>query len=440
LKLGQRLQPLRWRPHSRSIKGRLVALFILLALGTTLVFFVGSQRWLKTGWEAFAQPLVVDYAQRLADDIGSPPQPQRAQALAQRLPLAVAIEGPQVQFQTHPERFEVGHRRRDENWRSEGPWRWTVQRADGHRIHFALRAPPDLDKPRFVGWLTLAALLGLTAAAYAAVRRQLKPLQDITAGVQKFGAGDFAQPIPVRRDDELGDLAQRINHMARSLQGMLDAKRALLLAMSHELRSPLTRARVNAELLDDSAERTALMRDLGEMRDLITSLLDGERLASGHSALHTEDTDLVALARESAALHETATAEPIELSLPGQPLVRRVDPTRLRLLLRNLLHNAGTHGNPPGSPADGLPGKTVLFLSLQADGRWALGVRDRGPGVADDQLAHLAQAFYRPDSSRTRASGGVGLGLYLCRLVAQAHGGELRLRQTHPGLEVAMVW
>jgi signal transduction histidine kinase len=438
--MRQRLRRLSWRHHSRSIKGRLVALFFLLALGTTLVFFVGSQRWLQTGWQAFAQPLVVDYAQRLADDIGSPPQPQRALALAQKLPLAVAIVGPLVQFQTHPERFEAGQRRHSEHGQSDDPWRWTVQRADGHRIHFALRAPPDLDKPRFVGWLTLAALLGLTAAAYAAVRRQLKPLQDITAGVQKFGAGDFAQPIPVRRDDELGDLAHRINHMAHSLQGMLDAKRALLLAMSHELRSPLTRARVNAELLDDSPERDALMRDLGEMRDLITSLLDGERLASGHSALQTEDTDLVALAREAAETHRITTTEHIELLLPEQPLVRRVDPTRLRLLLRNLLHNASAHGNTHGTPADGQPGRTVLFLSPQADGRWALGVRDHGPGVAADQLAQLAQAFYRPDSSRTRTSGGVGLGLYLCRLVAQAHGGELRLRQADPGLEVAMVW
>ena len=92
----------------------------------------------------------------------------------------------------------------------------------------------------------------------------------------------------MRRNDELGDLAERINRMATSLQGMLDAKRALLLAISHELRSPLTRARVNAELVAEGEHRDALLRDLSEMRDLITDLLESERLATGHAALQTE--------------------------------------------------------------------------------------------------------------------------------------------------------
>ena len=82
----------------------------------------------------------------------------------------------------------------------------------------------------------------------------------------------------------------------------------------------------------------------------------------------------------------------------------------------------------------------LQFARRESDGRLALGVRDFGPGVPADQLPLLAQAFYRPDSARTRRSGGVGLGLYLCRLVAQAHGGELRIQNGLPGLEVAMVW
>jgi signal transduction histidine kinase len=80
------------------------------------------------------------------------------------------------------------------------------------------------------------------------------------------------------------------------------------------------------------------------------------------------------------------------------------------------------------------------LLFKQPDGRTALGVRDHGPGVPAAQLPLLAQAFYRPDSARTRSSGGVGLGLYLCRLVAQAHGGELQISNTQPGLQVLMVW
>lgn len=423
----------RWFERGRrSLKARLVAVFVLLALCTMAVFLAGSERLLKTGWDVYLRPLARDYAEHLTRELGTPPDPARARAIAQRLPVAVRIEGPTVNFQTHTERFKHRYDRRHDH--GDSALALSVRSADGHRVRFALVAPPDVNKPRYVGWATLAALLVLTALAYAAVYRQLRPLTAITEGVQAYGRGDFAKTIAVRRNDELGDLATRINSMATSLHGMLDAKRALLLAMSHELRSPLTRARVNAELLDESAERQALLRDLGEMRDLITSLLEGERLTTGHSALQTDSVDLVALLHEAAAAdkvaHPNAVAATLEIS-PGTHS-GRADATRLRLLLRNLLDNARRHGPSARAPE--------LFLRQGADGKRVLGVRDYGQGVPPDQLPLLAQAFYRPDSARTRASGGVGLGLYLCRLVAQAHGGELRLRNAEPGLEVAMVW
>lgn len=430
-----------------SIKGRLVALFLLLALGTTAIFLGGSQRWLQSGWQSLARPLLQDYAERLAAEIGSPPDPARALALAQRLPIAVRIEGPErisgTPYETHPGRFDDDrrHRRRAEDY--EAPWLISVARADGHRIRFALAAPADFDRPRWIGWITLGALLLLTGVAYAAVRRQLKPLQQISAGVEAFGRGDFTRPIAVRRDDELGLLARRVNGMAHNLHGMLDAKRALLLAMSHELRSPLTRARINAELLDDSPERSALLRDLAEMAELITSLLEGERLAAGHSALATEAVDLAALAAdvvaaEARSLADGAMAAELRLQPVGEPVV--ADALRLRLVLRNLLQNARRHGGgaADAGPAAGKPPQ--VFLRREADGRRALGVRDFGPGIVPELLPQLGQAFWRPDSARTRAGGGVGLGLYLCRLVAQAHGGELVIRNAQPGLEVAMVW
>ena len=140
---------------------------------------------------------------------------------------------------------------------------------------------------------------------------------------------DSSQPIRVTRPDELGALAERINGMAANLSGMLDAKRTLLLAISHELRSPLTRARVNAELLDDSPERQALMRDLAEMGDLISSLLESERLAAGHRALHAEAADLTALVRDT--VDGLAPPMAVTLQLAAVP-PQLVDPTRLRLL------------------------------------------------------------------------------------------------------------
>ncbi len=424
--------PLRWRHAvTHSIKGRLVALFLLLALCTSAVFVIGMERVLHNGWQAYAKPLVADYVDRLAAELGTPPDATRALALTKRLPISVRIEGPEVRFDSRPPRRH-GHRDdvEDAELRAAG-WGLVRNTADGHRITFGLARPPDSLRPRLVGWTTLAALLLLTGLAYAAVWRLLWPLQAIGAGVEAFGRGEFGAPIAVQRRDELGHLAERINGMAANLRDMLEARRGLLLAMSHELRSPLTRARVNAELVEEGEARSALLRDLGEMRDLITALLDSERLATGHSALHTEPTDLAALAREVATASFAGVPLTLELADIGGPVL--ADAMRLRLLLRNLIDNAVRC-------SAGAAMVPEVFLRREPDGRIALGVRDHGPGLAQAQVGQLGQAFFRPDSARTRAGGGVGLGLYLCRLVAQAHGGELRIRRAEPGLEVSAVW
>jgi signal transduction histidine kinase len=414
----------RWR---HSLHWRLVTLFGVLALATVAVFLSGAQRLVASGWQAYAQPLLADYADRLAAEIGSPPDLARVRAIEARLPVAIRIDGPVVHYRSAAQAPWMDGR--DDDARAH--WAFARQTADGHTIRFGLGAPAaELRRPLHA-WLTLALLLGLTALAFAGVRRLFKPLEAIGRGVERYGQGDFSEPIVVRRDDELGDLAARINRMADSLHGRLQAKRQLLLAISHELRSPLTRARVNAELLDERPERSALLADLGAMRDLITDLLESERLAGGHAVLHAEPTDLARLAREVADAAVAGGAGPVELDLSLPQPTRRVDAARLRLLLRNLLANALRHGA-------GAPRPPQVFLRAHGEGGWTLGVRDHGPGVPPAQLARLTEAFYRPDSARTRAAGGVGLGLYLCRLVAEAHGGTLVLSAASPGLSVAM--
>ncbi len=431
-----------------SLKLRMVLVFLLLAMAMALTFIGGAQKAFSVGWREAARPLLMDYVDRLAAEVaaGGTPSVERAQAIAQRLPVTIAISGPRVNWRSHPEAPQPP-RKRD---RPRGPngddpdWDRLLHRttADGHRIAFGLNEEAFERRPRLIGFM-LAVVLSLTLLAYLYVRRLLRPLDEIRQGAQRFGAGEFGQPIPVRRPqrpDELGQLAGTINTMGHDIHQMLEAQRALLLAISHELRSPLTRARLNTELLPETQElapqREALLRDLGEMARLISDLLESERLAGRHQALHREPTDLAALARE--VLDELAGAQPAAstvrlLAALGLPTLA-LDRVRVRLLLRNLLDNALRH-------SAGAPAPVELHLRSEAVGGpgVVIEVRDHGPGVPDDQLPHLAQPFFRPDTARTRSAGGVGLGLYLCRLVAQAHGGALTVRNARPGLAVTVV-
>ena len=467
----------RCRARFPSLGARLVGLFIVLEVAVAVTFTVGMHVLQRVGWHEYLRPLVMNYTDTLVAEIGVPPDVDRARVIAQRLPLHIRIEGPDVNWDSADEPQRPPHRpivtlpngdslplalpeprrppvrtsfdhvapdpaphlgpRGMPNRMTLGtdidPTLWHVVRRlpDGHRVIFSLADMSHQARSEHIGWATLAMLLLFTALAYAWVRHMLRPLVALREGAVRYGQGDFSQPIVPRNRDELGDLAEQVNGMAARLHHMLDAKRQLLLAISHELRSPLARARMNAELIEESGERSALLRDLGEMRDLITDLLESERLADvragGHAALQTEPATLSDIIHEQCDAQAAAgvLALALDETLPALPL----DRARMRLLLRNLVDNALRHGNDAVRPPQ--------VSTARTDHGMRVVVRDFGSGMDERQLQHAAEAFYRADTARLRSTGGVGLGLYLCKLVAEAHGGTLTLRNAHPGLEIS---
>jgi hypothetical protein len=157
----------RWRRVALAAfhPGRLVLLFLLLALATTRVFLFGMQRMLQGGWQGYAGRWWPTTWTAWPPRSAARPSWQRAQALTQRLPITLRIEGPQVQYDSHPN----GRRARGTtaNTRRRAGWGLVRTTADGHRVSFGLAAAPDARRPRIFGWITLAVLLLLTAAAYA---------------------------------------------------------------------------------------------------------------------------------------------------------------------------------------------------------------------------------------------------------------------------------
>lgn len=428
---------------------RLLTLFLSLALAVSAVFVLGMQRAFSGGWQSWVRPLLADYTDHLVREIGSPPDLARAQAVADRLPLRIRIDGPDGMHwrsdRRWPEEWDDGHAPPSQRgWR--GPlhggmrgWLWRVQTPEGYTLRFAFARFPVREEPRVAAAITLAVLLVCTALAYALLRRWLRPLREIHAGAERFGNGQFDDPIPVRGGDELAQVATQVNTMAASIHQMLEAKRGLLLAISHELRSPLTRARLNAELAapppdappDNQTAHAALLADLAQMRDLVTDLLETERLSHGHEALQRAPVDLRMLVAETVR-QEGAGRAVFDVGVQAQGLEPlSLDAMRVRLALRNLLANALRHQPAAAGPV------TVRLERAAQD--VLLIVRDEGPGVPPEQLDQLGQAFHRPDAARLRSTGGVGLGLYLCRLVAQAHGGRLTLHNRSPGFEAALV-
>jgi len=205
---------------------------------------------------------------------------------------------------------------------------------------------------------------------------------------------------------------------------MLDAKRQLLLAISHELRTPLTRARIATELFPDSANRQRLEEDLNDMQTLISDIMESERLQSNHGILEIKPIDIRSLIESELDHYKKQSSENDQIHFDSSRLDDASidgDETRLRILCRNLVNNAMQHGRDRN-------GQLVLKVLLTSNHESIeLTVRDHGLGIPSEHLDRLSEAFYRPDSSRTRDTGGFGMGLTLASLIAEAHGGTLMI-------------
>ena len=411
----------------QSLIFRLLFYFMLSILALAVVLGISFTQRLKPHVQQQILPNVERYLDYMISDIGNPPNLTTAQKLADELPFEIRIEGqgnkwassPVIQpisnyrFEAAPPPYEnvyYGHQRRTE---------LLLIKRDGLQYLFVVEDGFRRGAERRHG-LLFVGLAAILLLLYIGIRRLFRPLGVMSEQVRRIGEGDLQQSIEVENKGELGLLATGINRMSRQINSMLESKSGLLLAISHELRSPLTRMRVNLELLDDDDLRSKLIDDTREMEALIGAILESEKLSSGHAPLLLKQSQLAELVREVVANHPQNSR--IDMRLTATQLA--VDELRFKLLLKNLIDNALQYSREPDSHIE---------VNLHRERTAAiLEVVDQGVGVAASDIPRLTEAFYRPDSARQRNTGGYGLGLYLCQLIVDAHGGVLRI-ESEPG-------
>ncbi len=299
-----------------------------------------------------------------------------------------------------------------------------VQLQDGQTVHLHLPRPPRnswFAPLGFFGTLALVAL-AVALATYPIVRRLTRRLEDLQAGVERWGQGDLSVRVAAQGEDEVGFLAQRFNHAATRIEALVQSRDALLASQksllanaSHELRSPLARIRMGLELMGDGSgeavaqRRPAIERNLQELDMLIDEILLASRLDSKEADIGTfEPVDLVGLAAEECARVQALLQDPPpHLSVPGVSKL-------LRRALRNLLENANRHAG----------GEVQLQLRQEA-GFAVVEVLDKGTGVPADLRERIFEPFYRLPGASEK-DGGVGLGLALVKSIAQRHGGSVQ--------------
>lgn len=308
-----------------------------------------------------------------------------------------------------------------------------LHRVDGRT--FRLEATPS-PPPGSRGLAsTIAIVLVVVGVASFVVGRSLsEPLERLSATTRAFGAGDLGARVHLARNDELGAVADAFDEMADRVEKALKAERELLANVSHELRTPLQRIHIAIDLASEGNAETAreslgeIAEDLAELERIVDDVLVSARLAlrDGTSPASVPPTRLVPTAmheliEKSAGRFRSAHPERrLALELEDDLPVLSLDPVLVRRVIDNLLENAARYSDRPGT-------EVVIRARSHTREGVVIEVVDQGIGIAEDDLERVFEPFFRADRSRTRATGGLGLGLALSRRIVESHGGRLTL-------------
>ena len=298
---------------------------------------------------------------------------------------------------------------------------WVSFDIEGERYWLVLsRARVERPFPwRWVAW-GAAVLVLAVAGAYLIVHRVSRPLRKLTAAAAALGRGEQPELLAEDGPAELRALTHTFNQMAADL-ARLEADRTLLLAgVSHDLRTPLSRLRLAAEMLPDDHTRAGLIQDVEDMDAIIGQFLAFVREGEGEARTEADLNEIVRAVAERFA----RGGHRIEAEVSDLPRLR-LRPTAVQRMIANLVDNALKHGRRGRAPAE------VKIQTWQQDGHACISVLDRGPGISESDIARLKKPFTRLDGARSDATGS-GLGLAVVERIARAHGGRLLL-QSRPG-------
>ena len=301
---------------------------------------------------------------------------------------------------------------------------WT-RLTNGEWVQLGFQEPQRLPlwpKRLVINILVLAAALVLLSLV--AVRWVTRPLAELASAAEQLGRDINRPPLPESGPQEVRRAARAFNAMQERLSRYINSRAAILAAMSHDLKTPITRLRLRAELLEPPEAREKFVRDLGEMEVMVNSTLGYMRGLDDREPLRAVDVRALAEALQGDAAELGAS-----FRVEGQPLAPLLGkPQGLKRCLQNLLDNALRYG------------RDVELAIQDSTDRLTVYVRDRGPGIPEDQLERVFEPFYRVETSRNAGTGGTGLGLSIARNLAQSMGGELALHnRPGGGLEAVLV-
>ncbi len=406
-------------------------LFLVL-LGTGFLVFLIIGIFLRTQTNPRVHNVIrknmENYIHYIVQDIGNPPDTLRAREIAKSYDFQIAYLSDKLNWSTGkiPE-LKRGLIRRHRTGSLTPRWLgyqlFEYHNPDGSQFIFGIDHSTFLENHE-KRVILLFIFLGLTFfLSYLMIQRILRPIKWLKQGVLQLSQANFHHYIPIKSDDELGELSLSFNTMTRRIQEMIHARDQLLLDVSHELRSPITRIKVAMEFLPETKNRQSIQDDLGEMERMITEILETERLKGGHGKLMLQAIDIIQVIKKVTDNYQGYLPQ-IKLISSQSVSKLSIDIERIKMVLKNILENALKYSQPDSQPIEIELKSTTENIIVE--------IRDDGIGVPAEHLPYLFEPFYRVDKSRSKKTGGYGLGLSLCKKIMEAHGGSIEVINRKP--------
>ena len=284
---------------------------------------------------------------------------------------------------------------------------------------------------RYLAQAAVAALLVCALLSFLLTRRILRPLSHMAEITRRLSAGDYSARVKIESRDEVGELAEAFNRMADSLERVEGLRKSMVIDISHELRTPLTSVRGYLEALSNGVVPPSketfdlLQREIMRLVRLVEDMTRLAKAEAAHLKFDRENVDLAEIIEEVLALDEPqfeARALTVESQL--DPMACRVlgDRDKLFQILRNIVQNALRYSREGGK---------VTLSSGREGGAVRVTVTNEGEAIAKEDLPHIFERFYRADKSRSRKSGGAGIGLAIVKELVEVHGGKTGATSDH---------
>jgi signal transduction histidine kinase len=365
------------------------------------------------------------YFSYIARDIGTPPDTLKAKILCDKYLIVVRYESDSTIWQygnfnsflsngqRHLMRFAIGFMKEDP---------YIIYNSDGSRFLFGSDFHKIINPNPYEFLIIIFFILIIFSLNYLAIRKILKPIKHLTTGVDELSKGNLDHKIPLTGNNELTLLSGSFNNMTGKIKEMMHARERLLLDVSHELRSPLTRIKLALEFIKEEKRKDSISADVHEIEIMITEILESERLKDEYGKLKLASFNLPELLEEIIEDYWGIKPGIVIQKIPNEYILC-IDKERIKLVFKNILDNAIKYSHTQS--------KQIILTAEELPDGILINIKDDGFGIPDEDLPFVFEPFYRVDKSRTRKTGGYGLGLSLCKNIIEAHGGEISIRNNH---------